>query len=76
MACKSLPTRRIRSRSGTSPAQLLTVNTADGGSTRRHRDLRDVTIGSTIFVRAKIASAGKLAAEEIIVLPDGTAFGT
>jgi hypothetical protein len=63
----------IRNLSG----QLVTVNTsgarvdkATSGSTN------DVSIGSTILVRAKVANAGNLAAEEIMVLPDGTAFGT
>jgi hypothetical protein len=36
----------------------------------------EITNGSTIFVRAKVARAGKWSAVEIIVLPDGTTFGT
>jgi hypothetical protein len=36
----------------------------------------DITNGSTIFAQVKLAGAGKWNAVEIIVLPDGTTFGT
>jgi hypothetical protein len=36
----------------------------------------DVTVGSMIFVRAKLLENGDLAAEEIIVLPVDTVFGS
>ncbi len=38
--------------------------------------VREITDGSTVFVRAKVVGSGEWTAVEIIVLPDGTAFGT
>lgn len=38
--------------------------------------VREITGGSTVFVRAKVVGSGEWSAVEIIVLPDGTAFGT
>ncbi len=56
--------------------ELVTVNTA---GTRIDKttvgNASEITVGSTVLVRAKLADAGKLAADDIIVLPDGTAFG-
>lgn len=57
--------------------QLVTMNTAGARvDTTTVGTVSEITNGSTIFVRAKVADAGKWAAVEIIVLPDGTAFGT
>jgi hypothetical protein len=56
---------------------LVTVNTAEARVDKATSGtINDMTIGSTIFVRGRIVGAGNLAAEEIIVLPDGTTFGT
>jgi hypothetical protein len=38
--------------------------------------LSDVEVGSTILVRAKVTDAASFDALEILVLPDGTAFGS
>jgi hypothetical protein len=57
--------------------ELVTLNTAGTRiDTTTVGTVSDITNGSTIFVRAKLAAAGKWAAVEIIVLPDGTTFGT
>jgi len=57
--------------------ELVTLNTAGARiDTTTVATVREITNGSTIFVRAKLAGAGKWTALEIIVLPDGTTFGT
>jgi hypothetical protein len=56
--------------------QLVTLNTADARIDKTTPGTAaDITVGCTVLVRAKIADGGDLAADEIIVLPDGTAFG-
>jgi hypothetical protein len=63
----------IRNLSG----QLVTVNTTGARVDKAtNGNIGDITVGGTVFVRAKAAGTGNLTAEEIIVLPAGTAFGT
>lgn len=62
----------IRNLSG----QLVTVNTAGARiDTTTVGTASEISLGSTVFVRAKLGKGGKLAADDVIVLPDGTAFG-
>jgi hypothetical protein len=57
--------------------ELFTVNTAGAQiDTTRLATIGEITMGSTIFVRARPADSRSLAADEIIVLPDDTAFGS
>jgi hypothetical protein len=62
----------IRNLSG----ELVTVSTSGARiDTTTVGTASEITLGSTVFVRAKLGDAGKLAADDVIVLPDGTAFG-
>ncbi len=56
--------------------RLLTVNTTEARIDKATTGtVRDVTIGSTIVVRGEGTTPGTLAADEIIVMPDGRTFG-
>jgi hypothetical protein len=57
--------------------ELFTVNTAGAQiDTTTIATVFDIPMESTIFVRAKRANSRSLAADEIIVLPEDTAFGS
>ncbi len=57
--------------------ELFTMNTAGAQiDTTTAATIGEITMGSTIFVRARPADSRSMAADEIIVLPDDTAFGT
>jgi hypothetical protein len=57
--------------------QLFTLNTAGAQiDTTTVATVGEIPMGSTIFVRAKRANSRSLAADEIIVLPEDTAFGS
>jgi hypothetical protein len=56
--------------------ELFTVNTVRAQiDTTMVGTIGDIPMGSTIFVRARRADSRSLAADEIFVLPDDTAFG-
>jgi hypothetical protein len=57
--------------------ELYTVNTAGAQiDTTTVATVGEIPMGSTIFVRATRANARSLAADEIVVLPEDTDFGT
>ena len=57
--------------------ELFTVNTAGAQiDTTTVATIDEIRMGSTIFVRARAADSRSMAADEIIVLPDDTAFGS
>jgi hypothetical protein len=57
--------------------ELFTVNTSGAQiDTTTVATVGEIPMGSTIFVRAKRADSRSLAADEIIVLPEDTDFGT
>jgi hypothetical protein len=57
--------------------ELFTVNTAGAQiDTTTVATIDEIRMGSTIFVRARTADSRSMAADEIIVLPDETAFGS
>ena len=57
--------------------EVIAFNTAEAMVDRAtDAGIDDVTDGATVFVQAKVSDDGKLTAEEIIVLPAGTTFGT
>lgn len=56
--------------------ELFTMNTAGAQiNTTTVATIDEIRMGSTIFVRARPADSRSMAADEIIVLPDDTAFG-